>query len=491
MTLGIIMVWLSFFSSLGRFRGVAAYKSSTPKLHWHDQQLLMSARSTTRPPSQLWSTGSAAGDGFRYRKSKRKGKGNTAMKAAGNDKSDAQTSSIPPPAVLPPILGQSPPITASSTARSSSRVSVDEYRAFVKEFLECIKSREFEPAMSLYARMKQSGMVPKDGIINGLLSVCHKASHLDSALEIFDDLIAHSIPLNEPAYMVLIRCYSDGGQTTKALALMEQMKESMIEPKLRTYHPILEAECLKGDIDAALALVQRMTEDNIFIRSEQLTLILESAARSHKLHDPVYKKRIHTLLNATAQDLLGMETGEMRRIVSALCGKDLEVAVSDGILIETREDLPGPIVSPLSSDIITNSDMSDEHAPQVDIAVDSANNQSYGSSSDSLSPPNLSSSSSLSNPSFSSSSSSSSSSSTSSSLPPLPSLSSPSSSSMVVAMNTSFNNAPVAYSNMEFADPTMWNLVRNGQARTEKESSLPSSGMFITCVVLFSVVIFV
>jgi len=36
------------------------------------------------------------------------------------------------------------------------------YRAFAKEFLACIKGREFEPAMALYARMKASGMSTND-----------------------------------------------------------------------------------------------------------------------------------------------------------------------------------------------------------------------------------------------------------------------------------------------------------------------------------------
>jgi len=36
------------------------------------------------------------------------------------------------------------------------------------------------------------------------------------------------------------------------------MKAASIEPKLRTYHPIIEAECARGQVDAGPYLISRI-----------------------------------------------------------------------------------------------------------------------------------------------------------------------------------------------------------------------------------------
>ena len=105
-----------------------------------------------------------------------------------------------------------------------------------------------------------------------------------------------------------------------------QMKEASIEPKLRTYHPILEAECVRGNVDAALALVPRMAADGVGLRSEQLTLILVAAARSGRLRDTACRAAVDALIATTAGELVGMEVAEMRRVVAAVGGLQVRVA---------------------------------------------------------------------------------------------------------------------------------------------------------------------
>ena len=76
-------------------------------------------------------------------------------------------------------------------------------------------------------------------------------------------------------------------------------------------------------MDAALALVQRMGKDGVGLRSEQLALIIEAAARSGRLRDAACRAAIHALISATAVELVGMEVNDMRRVAAAVGGQQV------------------------------------------------------------------------------------------------------------------------------------------------------------------------
>jgi len=79
----------------------------------------------------------------------------------------------------------------------------------------------------------------------------------------------------------------------------------------------------RGQVDAALALVQRMGKDGVGLRSEQLALIIEAAARSGRLRDAACRAAIHALISATAVELVGMEVNDMRRVAAAVGGQQV------------------------------------------------------------------------------------------------------------------------------------------------------------------------
>jgi pentatricopeptide repeat protein len=220
----------------------------------------------------------------------------------------------------------------------------DIFEEFSSEFRKVIRSREFETAIALYRRMKEANFYPRETVLTGLLSICQKKEHLTDALAIFADFAAGGIPPNESAYMSLIRCYSDNGQITEALELIEKMSQANLELKLRSYHPVLEAVCKNNDFEAAMIMIKQMHKSNVVPRSEQLTLLLQVSATSGAIDNAVNRKQIDELLLAASLDLLGMETEEMRRVVGAFCDLSAEEVLEEGILIETRDDLPGEIL---------------------------------------------------------------------------------------------------------------------------------------------------
>lgn len=106
--------------------------------------------------------------------------------------------------------------------------------------------------------------------------------------------------------MALIRCYSDNNQIHEALNLIDEMIENNLEPKLRTYHPILEAVCKKTDFTQALFVIKEIKKQNIILRPEQLALLLEVGVKSGCLYEKISRKELDLVLESAALDLLGV-----------------------------------------------------------------------------------------------------------------------------------------------------------------------------------------
>jgi pentatricopeptide repeat protein len=218
--------------------------------------------------------------------------------------------------------------------------------------IEVMISRNFESAVVLYAKMKGSKFLPGDSALTALLTTCQKKNHLKKALEMFGDFSVIGSHPNESAYMSLIRCYSDNGEINQALGLIEDMKDSSLELKLRTYHPILEAACRINDFISALSIIKQMQLGNVVPRSEQLALFLEVSALSGALKETESRKEVDFLLQSAKTDLLGMDTHEMRRVISAFSNISIGSVLKEGILIESKNDIPGEILD--SEDSVKN-----------------------------------------------------------------------------------------------------------------------------------------
>lgn len=235
---------------------------------------------------------------------------------------------------------------------------------FMTEFKHVMQTRQFVPAMVLYARMKEEKHIPRESVLIGLLGVCQEKDHLDLALEIFNDIIAIGSHPNISGYTALIRCYSHSGQIKEALLLIDRMKENNLELTIRSYHPVLEAVVRNKDFKSAITIIEEMQKFNVVPQSEQLTLLLEVAALSGALKDASSRDQVELKLHQTSIDILGMETNMMRKIVSAFCNMDIEKVLEEGILLESREDLPSTILD-IKSSIITAMNSTYANVPTV------------------------------------------------------------------------------------------------------------------------------
>ena len=213
----------------------------------------------------------------------------------------------------------------------------------LKDLTDYAKDRNFDAAMEIYK--DHSMWERKDRFFSLFLSVCYKAEHLPHAMRIFNDMATANIAPAEPAYLALIRCNTDNNDIETSLGLIKHMIELEIEPKLRTYHPILEAICTKKkDIYQAVELVQHMKKLGVVLRSEQLTLLLECAHHTSALKDPMMLAEFEDIMTATSKELLGMESAEMKQLVSVFSNKSSNEVDELGILVQSKEDIVGDII---------------------------------------------------------------------------------------------------------------------------------------------------
>ena len=204
---------------------------------------------------------------------------------------------------------------------------------YAEEFRAVMRSREYDTAMALYERMRESGNTPRQIVLTGLLTICQKKSHLNCALELFNDFSMIGITPNESAYMSLIRCHSDNGQIAIALKLIDEMKLLSLELKLRTYHPILEAACKVVDFNSSLMILNQMLDDDVIPRSEQFSMFLEAAALSGALKKKENRDKIEKLLSSDRMDLLDMDLAGLERILTVFRGTSLE-EIQTGVSLE-------------------------------------------------------------------------------------------------------------------------------------------------------------
>ena len=210
------------------------------------------------------------------------------------------------------------------------------------KMFQFVRAKDFESAMKLHEQMKAEGLSTRPIMYNALLNVCSKKEHLTSALQLFNE--THR---SETAYLALIRCYAAAGEIDTALGLVAELEAANLEPRLRTYHPIFEAVCSRGDIEGALRLTTVMLDKKIVPRSDHLELLIATAAAasSGPSASASASASLDGIVSRLSIDLLGMQSDEMQRLVGSLRGLTPEEVQREGVLVESVEAVRGTILN--------------------------------------------------------------------------------------------------------------------------------------------------
>jgi pentatricopeptide repeat protein len=230
-------------------------------------------------------------------------------------------------------------------------------REISSQLVQCLKNKDFDTAVALY-RNHRDVFTYRHNFI-ALLNVCYNYAHLETAKEIFGTMKEeHPGAPVEQAYLALIRCHTANDtpedrieeNIVLAKGLVEVMTAQSIEPRLRTYQPILAALCRLGHLDAAIALVREMLDRGISPRAEQLGMLLTCAAHSGSLltasssSEGSMLRELLDVVGAISNGLLGIDMKQMHTIVAALRGETVEQSYARGVLVQDRKDIPGRII---------------------------------------------------------------------------------------------------------------------------------------------------
>eukprot|EP00606_Chrysophyceae_sp_TOSAG23-5_P001513 GSChrysophyteH2.ASY1.ANO1.760.1 assembled CDS len=177
----------------------------------------------------------------------------------------------------------------------------------VESLIQHIKRRDHNAALVLYRQ--HESMFNSRMHLQSLLSVCWRYEHLSIAEELVEKLMAlfsgastgvgAAVP--ESALLSLIRCYTAVDtpsdlrlkHTRKALDIVRKLQKSNLEPRLRTYVPILACICRTGDVSQALDIVDEMGRAHVYLREAQIMMILATVANVGK---PLSVRTQHKLM---------------------------------------------------------------------------------------------------------------------------------------------------------------------------------------------------
>jgi pentatricopeptide repeat protein len=182
-------------------------------------------------------------------------------------------------------------------------------------FLVYIKNKQVEPAVKLFHKMKlelshQKKKLPID-TYSSLSHLFSRAEHLEFAEQLYHELIQdHSQP-NEQIYLALIRCCCDHGDIDRAYALLNDILNLPSEPRLRTYHPLIECLCFKkNNPTAVIDLFKEMMSKKINPSSDQICIFLQSSLQQSSFQNSTFLTEVHNIIDTIGFDLLGLTLEE-------------------------------------------------------------------------------------------------------------------------------------------------------------------------------------
>jgi pentatricopeptide repeat protein len=172
---------------------------------------------------------------------------------------------------------------------------------------------DLESAYSLYVQSKSKNVFPSQNVYASLLSLTagfgeqgsglgpirevEPPSDFEAAYNVFCDMREKKINFVESMYTAMIRCFCINDRLNEALCLYEEMLSKNVQPKLRTYNPLLKIGASSQNIDLCFRLYREMTENFRLVPSEKEYNSMLSITTSKR------DQRFYEILNTMSQDI--------------------------------------------------------------------------------------------------------------------------------------------------------------------------------------------
>ncbi|KAG6742529.1 hypothetical protein POTOM_053401 [Populus tomentosa] len=125
-----------------------------------------------------------------------------------------------------------------------------------------LKAVEMTPnlAIELLAEVRRSGLRPDIITYNTLISACSRASNLDEAVNVFDDMVAHHCEPDLWTYNAMISVYGRCGLSGKAEQLFNDLESRGFFPDAVSYNSLLYAFAREGNVEKVKEICEEMVK---------------------------------------------------------------------------------------------------------------------------------------------------------------------------------------------------------------------------------------
>nr|AYM00962.1 pentatricopeptide repeat protein [Salvia miltiorrhiza] len=143
-----------------------------------------------------------------------------------------------------------------------NKLSLSDFSHVFKEFAQ---RGDWQRSLRLFKYMqRQIWCKPNEHIYSIIIGILGREGLLDKSADIFDEMVAHSVPRTVLSYTAIINAYGRNGQYEVALELLDRMKKERILPNILTYNTVINS-CARGGYswEGLLSLFGEMRHEGI------------------------------------------------------------------------------------------------------------------------------------------------------------------------------------------------------------------------------------
>lgn len=151
----------------------------------------------------------------------------------------------------------------------------------------CARTVDALGALALYKQMKAENVVLNAYIFRVIINVCVKAEQsTDSktdAFQVYEDMKADAVfskGIDETIYSALIKLCSKANDFERCHALIAELEEKDLSPKLRTFAPLLHAYSDVGDLEKCLWVQRKLVEHTIELTEPEYVSLLKVCTKN-------------------------------------------------------------------------------------------------------------------------------------------------------------------------------------------------------------------
>ncbi|ETN03723.1 hypothetical protein, variant 4 [Phytophthora nicotianae INRA-310] len=156
----------------------------------------------------------------------------------------------------------------------------------------CAQENDATRALEVYEQMKSEGMNVAPYIYNVVINVCSKANDpaafKDGAYKVYQDMKQANASSKqrkksdsgEPIYSAMIKLCSKAQDFDACETIIAEMEAAKVEPKLRTFGPLLQAHSDAGNLDKCIWVHEKLLSYELELTEDDYVALLRACVKT-------------------------------------------------------------------------------------------------------------------------------------------------------------------------------------------------------------------